>query len=59
MRKTLQKYFERTLECGWQDDEEEFNELLNDGWIIKTVIPIEDEGSTVAIHYVLEKEVDE
>lgn len=62
-KKKIQKYFERTFGYGWQEDEKEFNKLLNDGWKIVLAIPIQDGKSchtyTSEVHYVLEKEVEE
>ena len=54
------KYFERSLEYGWQKDEIEFYKLLENGWEIVIAIPVQSGKSyhtyTSSIHYVLEKE---
>ncbi len=61
--KKEQKYFERTISgYDWQEREEEFYRLLNNGWRIVIAIPIQSGKSchtyTSEIHYVLEREVE-
>jgi len=55
-----QKYFERSLTYGWQEDEKNFYNLLNEGWKVILAIPIQSGMSlytyTSKIHYVLERE---
>lgn len=59
-----QKYFERTINgFDWQKDKKTFYTLLENGWKVKLAIPVQDGRSchtyTYAIHYVLEREVEQ